>query len=837
MKVLSPGKKRLIRFTVAAVGIVFLLLALLFTAGFYYGGKAKEMIVTEINRHFIVPVEIGEVDFTLIRSFPDASVVFRNVEMKASKSLPEAPGLVHAAKISLRFGLFSLLTDSYKIKSLEINQASITLWTGADGKNNFQVWRKNPTDQGSGVNFDIQRVTIRNSQIYYRDISDKTDLAVAIPGMTLKGKLGKQKHDLSVKGSFLANRLQFNNKDYSLAAIILVDAEFLVDEQLKNCSIGNAEMNFAGIPFKISGSLGYGKADNPILLTISAKNAGIEQVMKALPSTLSKSFEDYKPGGRLTLDAKISGKWGKNSRPRLSVDFGLEKGSFTHRESGSRINNIAAKGHYTSRQVNQPEKLELRSFSGNTREGKFKGSLVLLDFKKPVINLSLSADIDLEEIQGFINSGNIRDLEGKVVADIHYKGTYDSGKRMAEIATGQIRLSNTGFQMVKSNLLVKDINGQFELKSGRVYVDGLHVLAGESHLNMTGYFNNLIGWLLFTEQPLHFEVQLDSEKLRLEDLMAMGSTTGDSTGAGSVFPKGLSFDARFSIGDFSYKRFTAKKAGGTLSLNDNVLRAGNLILKAVDGNITANGVMNGRYIDHVKVVCNAAFKNVDITRMFYEFNDFGQKSLQSKHMRGRGDATVQYSASMNKRLETDAASVSALVDLEIRNGELLKFEPLQELSRFLDEDDLKNVKFSTLRNRIEIVHKTVIIPDMEVKSSALNLQGHGSHTFGNEIDYHISVLTSDLRKNKRRKNPPPATAIEDDGLGRTRLFLHMTGTVDNPVIKYDRRAVAKKIADDLKQEKNELRRIINEEFGRNTQKTDEKKAKSVQFEIEWDEDK
>lgn len=837
MHSLSPRKKRLIRIVAVVAGINFLLFGLLIAAGIMYGDKAKELIVTEINRNLLVPVEIGEVDFTVLQSFPDASVVFRNVEMKTSPLLPEAPGLMHAARISLRFGLFSLLTDNYKIRSLEINQASITLWTNASGKDNFQVWKKGKTTTGSGVSFDLQRVSIRNSEIYYRNISKKTDIAIAIPGITLKGKMGRQKHELAVKGSFLANRLQFDGIEYAPSAITLIDASVMVDELAHNCSITNASLNFAGIPFRISGSLGYDNVRNPVNLTLSAKDADIEDAMKALPPALSKSFKGYEPGGSLTVAAKISGKWGKSNLPPVSLNFSLEEGSFTHRESGSRITDIAASGQFRSRNGALPGKLELRSFSGNTREGKIKGRMSLVDFRKPKIDLKFSADIELEEIQGFIGTGNIRDIQGNLVADVTYKGTFDSGKRMAEIATGQVRLSNTSFQIAQTNLQFKDINGQFELKNGRVYVDGLQVQAGESILNLSGYFNNLIGWVFFTDQPLYFEVQLVSPKLRLEDLMAMSSQQSDSSGTTSIFPKGLSFNASFSIGDFSYKKFSAKKAAGNLTLDDNVLRAGNLAFKAVDGNITADGVLNGRYGNRAQVVCNARFSDVDITRLFYEFSDFGQKSLQSRHLKGRADATVQYSSSLNTRFETDASSVSAVADLEIRNGQLLKFEPLQELSRFLDVEALKSVKFSTIRNRIEIVRKTVIIPEMDIKSTALNLQGYGSHTFSNDIDYHFSVLTSDLRKNKRMKNPPPPTAIEDDGLGRTRLFLHMTGTVANPVIKYDRMAVAKKITDDFKQEKKTLRNVLKQEFSRNKPPPEEKKVKPVQFEIEWDEDK
>jgi len=838
MQALSPLKKRLLRLAAYATGVVMLLISLLLIAGFIFGDKAKGLIVAEINRHLLVPVEIGQVDFTILRSFPDASVVFRNVGMKASKSLPEAPGLMHASRISLRFGLFSLLTDNYKIRSLEINQASITLWSGADGKDNFQVWKKGKTADGSGVNFEIEHVSIRNSEIYYRDLPNKTDIAVAIPGLTLKGKMGRRKHKLAVKGSFMANRLLFNEKEYAPSAIFMIDAGFDIDELMHKCTIQRASLNFAGVPLNISGSLGYGKDINSVNLNFSANKAGIEQVMKALPAALSNTFNDYEPAGRLTLDAKISGQWGKNHLPSLHLDFDLEKGSFTHLKSGSHISDISATGSFDSRNGARPEKLNLVSFSGNTRKGKIKGRLKLTDFRNPAIDLTLSADLELDEIQGFIATDNIRNLKGRLVADVNYKGTMQSGNRIAETATGQVRISNTGFEIVKTGLLFKEINGQFEFNNGRIYVDKLQLQAGESSLNLKGYFDNLPDWIFLKDQPLHFDVQLASDKLRLEDIMAMGSSESDSSGPGTVFPKGLSFNTSFSIEDFSYMKFSAKTARGNLSLKDNVLRADNLVFKAVDGTITGNGVLNGRYGDRAQVVCNARLNDVDISRLFYEFNDFGQTSLQSRHLKGRGDATVQYGSGLNNRFETDAASVSAVADVEIRDGELLDFEPLQEMSRFLDATELKNIKFSTLRNRIEIARGTVIIPEMEVKSSVLNLQGYGSHSFGNEIDYHFNMLTSEIHKNKRMKNPPPPTAIEDDGLGRTRLFLHMTGTVDDPVFKYDRMAVAKKIANDFKQEKQVLRRVLKEEFGRNKTITDDKKVKpSVQFEIEWDEDK
>ena len=88
--------------------------------------------------------------------------------------------------------------------------------------------------------------------------------------------------------------------------------------------------------------------------------------------------------------------------------------------------------------------------------------------------------------------------------------------------------------------------------------------------------------------------------------------------------------------------------------------------------------------------------------------------------------------------------------------------------------------------------------------------------------------------------------IEDDGLGMW-LFLTMTGTVDSPIIKYDKKGYLQKIGADFREEKQTLKQILNEEFGwfkKDTTITEKKKDKNKKkkekfgddyFIIEWDE--
>jgi hypothetical protein len=91
---------------------------------------------------------------------------------------------------------------------------------------------------------------------------------------------------------------------------------------------------------------------------------------------------------------------------------------------------------------------------------------------------------------------------------------------------------------------------------------------------------------------------------------------------------------------------------------------------------------------------------------------------------------------------------------------------------------------------------------MEVKSNVTTIQLSGTHTFEQNIDYRV---VAPLR-NKKKIDPDEAFgAIEDDGSDKAKIFLKITGTTDKYEISYDKEAVKKKIASDLKKEVQELK--------------------------------
>ena len=115
-----------------------------------------------------------------------------------------------------------------------------------------------------------------------------------------------------------------------------------------------------------------------------------------------------------------------------------------------------------------------------------------------------------------------------------------------------------------------------------------------------------------------------------------------------------------------------------------------------------------------------------------------------------------------------------------------------------------------MKNKIKIENEVIYIPQMDIETSSMNLNLYGNHTFSNDIDYHVQLLLSEIIARKAAiEEDLGDNFAEDDGLGRTRLFISMSGSADDPVIKYDTREVRNKISADLKKEKIELKKVFH----------------------------
>jgi hypothetical protein len=175
------------------------------------------------------------------------------------------------------------------------------------------------------------------------------------------------------------------------------------------------------------------------------------------------------------------------------------------------------------------------------------------------------------------------------------------------------------------------------------------------------------------------------------------------------------------------------------------------------------------------------------------------------------------------------------------NGALINFEPVKQLSNFIELSELENINFQKLENDFFIRNNVMFIPQMDVKSSAADLTVNGQHGFDNNYVYHVKILLSQILSKKRKgksRTVKEFGVVQDDGLGRTSILLRIGNNGEEVKVGYDIKAVSQEVKNNIKTERQALKTLLNEEYGWYEDETKPTRApaeKKNRFSITWEE--
>ncbi|MBE7178329.1 MAG: AsmA family protein, partial [Mucilaginibacter polytrichastri] len=147
---------------------------------------------------------------------------------------------------------------------------------------------------------------------------------------------------------------------------------------------------------------------------------------------------------------------------------------------------------------------------------------------------------------------------------------------------------------------------------------------------------------------------------------------------------------------------------------------------------------------------NAQVSNVNISKFFYSFDNFGIDGLSYKNLRGNFFSKINASGAITDAGKLVSRSMKGVVTFDLKNGALVNYPPFVSVSKFaLRGRGLDNVTFSNLNGRFDIDREKINISPMKISSSAINMDVTGVYSLGKGTNISIDVPLRNPKKDAK----------------------------------------------------------------------------------------
>lgn len=803
----------------------------------FYGKEIKSKLVDELNKHLTSKITVDHFDFSVIRHFPFAALEMQKVTISDASSSSDT--LLYAQKVSLLFSFVEIFTKDVSIRKLIVRDGKIHVKVDENGKDNYHFWKKG-TESGNGGVIDLKRIILKNVDLLYTDQKDRQKYIMFAKNATLSGSFSSDQFKLICDADLNVKRLWIHDLDYLTEKEVELHSGLDVDTRKEIYRFHKSKITIAEVKFEMDGSIDNSRKNWLLNLNIHALESSLASLIRILPNEYLKYLRNYKTAGNYTFTSSVKGSVDGKNIPDVRIDFTVKEGKLSSPDASASLGNIDITGFYSNRSVKGKSVLEVPTVTADINGHAIKGNFKIDDFENPYLTTHASADLDLSEVKPFIRSDTLQSLSGKVLLNIDFNGKIKDLQTDLKAYTldvsGLVDLRNVSFTLKNNPLKFENMNGRFLLRDKDITIQNFKGNVSSTDYSINGVFHNFFSFLLFPGEKGELQADVRAHTIDLDELLINKKSSGDDTSYIMKFNPRLICSLQIHADHLKFRRFHAEGISGNVNLVNQVITGRNLAFNAMKGRVQMEATINAARKDSLFMTYSTRFSRLDVTRLFYELENFDQTTLTDKNVKGVVNADVQFTSAWSNALVLNSRSVRSTASITIDNGELNDFSPIQALAKYIHVSDLNHIRFSTLTNTISIADRRITIPMMEIRSSAMDISGTGVHDFDNNIDYHIRLLLSDVLGRKVKNNNDEFGEIEDDGLGRTKLLLAMRGTVSNPKFSYDRKAAVEKLKNDIRNEKQTLKSILKSEFGiyKKDSTLVKKPKKKEELQVEWE---
>lgn len=836
---------------VAGVTAIIIAVAL-FTASILLQDKVTGIILKSLNKNISTKFEFRSVKLSFLRKFPNASLNLKDVLVHSSPGLHAScfkglntDTLLQAGSVTAEFKITDIIRGIYNIERIGIKGGIINIYTDTAGVVNYHIAAAKKDDSESLFSINLDRIYLADTKVNYLNIATRLTIRGVIDNGRLKSFISNDKIDFSANAKLHIDYFQLYK--FTITHSIPSDFDVTLHSSDRGILFDKSEVILDNNTFILSG---FVSSENDLDLSLSGRKIDISDIKEYFPEKYQDRISAYNPSGILDINCLFRGPLTHTKNPVIEIDFNLDKGRITYSHSGLSIKDLSFSGLFSNGKQMTPETsvLNIHDFSGTLGSAVYSGSLLLTNFDQLHGTLNLKGKFIPSEIKEFFDIKDIASAEGdidfslKMSGLIPHREKYSFGDIISLKPSANMIFNSFGIYFASAKYNVDNVMGNLSFGDTTV-ARNLSFKLKDQEFRTSGTFINLPQWLAGKPLILTFRANIDCNNLIPEELFSSmsDSVTPVSGKKSYTLPGDMIFDVNFNVSHFTYKTFSAEKINGTVSYKPRIFNFKTLELNSLEGAISGNGFIVQNTDKSFIGRGSFNLEKINVNKTFISFQNFGQSFIKAENLAGKLSGSLSVLIPMDSLFRPIIKAITAEGKYSLENGSLINFEPVKALSSFIELSELENIKFSKLENDFLIRNNFIYTPQMEVKSSAADLSVNGKHDFDNNYEYHVRVLLSEILSKKVRKPKPNTTefgSVQDDGLGRASVLLKVENRGEDVKVGYDLKAAGNQIKEDIRNERQNLKSILNQEYGwfkKDTTVNIKKKTGSPRFKISFDE--
>lgn len=833
------------------IGISFVAFFLLVTLLLYvFKGRIISYVVNEINQHLTAKVSVGKIDVTFWRTFPRVGVDFKDV-LILDTTTHKNDTVFYSELIRLKFNAKELWYKKYVLQEAQIFPGIGRLKVYENGRENYMIFKASSDTTQTPIEFKLDAIKLYKFKLSYDNRIVEQSYYTYINELNFSGDFQAQSFEMKTKADLKIWSIKSQGIQLLGNKTAKINLGLRVDKNTQQIVIPSSTIEIEKLPFIVSGLVTKKKME----IAISGKNLKLQDVTNNFLVNYGE-ITKYQGKGIVTFHLLIVDDMIKESPTWVDCKFKFKNGQLKEPSQNIQLTNINVDGQYSNMKGINKEFLHLKTFNFNSQAGPFEGQFLMTDFSSPRFQGFARGNLDLKGITGWIQVPYVDSLNGSIKTNMVFDiQTISSGYHLNTLS-GDLQLSGVALKLKEFNKAFSNLRGMVVFNKDEAYFEEMGVQVGESNVQLNGEIKNIQSYLA-NQGILSADVELSSDYIDIADLdMSGNSEVQISNNKERAYRLPIDIQAqtmlfvrrlRYRTHEFTNLRSRLKIEGRKMIFTDmNVENAGN----SVQGGL----IIEETRPEYFWVETNLLSKGIDFKRLFKEWKNFDQQVITDQNISGYAVVGLHLKAPFDWESGIVKKEIVSSINLEVMDGRLKNVDLFKSIitslrksatklvisKRQLDlfEKRLMNIKFDKLSNVFTINNEIVSIPDMIIKSDALDLNLSGWHNFDNKIDYHFSFRFRDI---KTINNETEFGEVEDDGTG-IHIYLKMTGDLLNPQISWDSDAKKKQNQQNIEKEKEKVRSILKSEFGigkrdSSIQKYQNNVKKNVSFDIDFGERK